>query len=874
MPTRKLIPATIIPPELYVHREADRQLRNVIQDMGRPGYVLVARQMGKTNLLLNAKRELEDKDNAFIYVDLSIPLQNDRECFRHIVDTAIGTRSDVFANVGDSIIQARMESNIAAFKEHESELRSLLGAITGKLVIILDEIDSLTKGDFSDKVFAQIRSVYFSRINYPHLRRLTYVLSGVVEPNDIIKDKRISPFNIGEKIYLDDFTNSEFQDFLNRAGLDLKPEITDRIYYWANGNPRITWDICADLEVKIRNGYFASVEEVDNSVKKIYLADFNKAPVDHIREVVTDDDDLRNAITVIKYQKGDTLSDSIKNKLYLAGIVRSGVTYKEVRIKNKVIEAALSDQWLRDISIQRTGLLKLAAEKRIKKEYEEALALFEEYLAKNEPPDGEQDITYYDVGDCAYHLGEWNKALGYLEKCQLKKETSSILYHRWKTLLGICLLHLGRYEESRAAFQETLATQKKDSSYVVALINIGSSYTRSAEFSVAIETYQNAVSALNELDGDENEKASMLAAVYYNLANTYQKTGNVILSKEYFTNAIGVGLPEQKPAAMLGLYDLLTSQAQRKDILRNCIQHILDHKLRPTVLDTEKPLHFSKAHILILLGELFSLDRQLFEWLFQYAQENKALDAQRADILFQLAILSANKRNIKGAIELAEAVVAQDHTPLKPSDATTFETFRLLSLISKGSSKRKHADNYVSFLRSGYRPRALNQMDLNILAAHLGYYFKAQNPNEILKDIELIKSLRPLIQPSELGGFAIIYFFELSALKMQKHFTQLRACANEALNFIDSLTEPNGNELVLGKGGLSTLREFAVSNLSAAPDILIPEMLAQSPPKKRPPNERVTVRYQNGTLREKVKYKKIQDDLKNGLCVLVEEGGE
>src|SRR5437867_4111609 len=96
LPMKRLTPVTIIPPDLYVIREADKQLRNVVKNMGRPGYVLVARQMGKTNLLLNAKRELEDGSNAFVYVDLSAPFASERECFRHIIDTAIETRSDVF----------------------------------------------------------------------------------------------------------------------------------------------------------------------------------------------------------------------------------------------------------------------------------------------------------------------------------------------------------------------------------------------------------------------------------------------------------------------------------------------------------------------------------------------------------------------------------------------------------------------------------------------------------------------------------------------------------------------------------------------------------------------------------------------------------
>ncbi len=63
-----LKPYTIIPEELYVQRDADKQVRNIIADMGRPGYVLVSRQMGKTNLLLNAKSKLETSNDAFIYI--------------------------------------------------------------------------------------------------------------------------------------------------------------------------------------------------------------------------------------------------------------------------------------------------------------------------------------------------------------------------------------------------------------------------------------------------------------------------------------------------------------------------------------------------------------------------------------------------------------------------------------------------------------------------------------------------------------------------------------------------------------------------------------------------------------------------------------
>src|SRR6185503_3391486 len=89
--TKMLPSSTIIPPSLYVHRDADRQLRRTLEEMGRPGYILVSRQMGKTNLLLNAKRDLETTDDLFVYVDLSNSFTDARECFRNIVDTALAS---------------------------------------------------------------------------------------------------------------------------------------------------------------------------------------------------------------------------------------------------------------------------------------------------------------------------------------------------------------------------------------------------------------------------------------------------------------------------------------------------------------------------------------------------------------------------------------------------------------------------------------------------------------------------------------------------------------------------------------------------------------------------------------------------------------
>jgi len=207
-----LKPYTIIPNELYVQRGADKQLASIISEMGRPGYVLVSRQMGKTNLLLHAKANLEGSNDAFIYVDLSNVFDTARSCFENIIDTAIVSFPDKFLEVSKKIYSLRRESaDLPPHKQHTNELKILLESIEGKLVIILDEIDALTKTDYSDQIFSQIRSMYFAaRVNNKVFNRLTYLLSGVVEPNEIIKDPKVSPFNIGQKIYLNDFTKEEF----------------------------------------------------------------------------------------------------------------------------------------------------------------------------------------------------------------------------------------------------------------------------------------------------------------------------------------------------------------------------------------------------------------------------------------------------------------------------------------------------------------------------------------------------------------------------------------------------------------------------------------------------------------------------------------
>ena len=67
MQDKMLYNTAIVSDDIYVERQADRILNDVILRMAKPAYISVSRQMGKTNLLLRTKRHYEDNDNRYIY---------------------------------------------------------------------------------------------------------------------------------------------------------------------------------------------------------------------------------------------------------------------------------------------------------------------------------------------------------------------------------------------------------------------------------------------------------------------------------------------------------------------------------------------------------------------------------------------------------------------------------------------------------------------------------------------------------------------------------------------------------------------------------------------------------------------------------------
>jgi hypothetical protein len=119
-----------------------------------------------------------------------------------------------------------------------------------KVISFIDEIDIVRSLSFStDEFFAGIREFYNRRTEDSELSRLTFCLLGVATPSNLIRDTRMTPFNIGHRIELTEFTPDEAAPLVEGLGRDsrVRTALLRRVLYWTDGHPYLTQRLCQSL---------------------------------------------------------------------------------------------------------------------------------------------------------------------------------------------------------------------------------------------------------------------------------------------------------------------------------------------------------------------------------------------------------------------------------------------------------------------------------------------------------------------------------------------------------------------------------------------------------------------------------------------------
>lgn len=875
MKEKILYSSAILPDELYVERSADRKLQDVVQRMSKPAYISVARQMGKTNLLIHTKRELEDENNRYVYVDVTSDFNTAQDCFRYIVNQILNSNEDLeqFQIAKEKISVSRKESSINASEEYQNEIREILKYYKGNLIVFLDEVDDLRKHSFSDDIFGQIRKTYFIRETYSNLKRIAYILSGVIDPEKLIKTKENSPFNIAIPIYLEDFNRDEFFELVYKSGLELDNTIKDYIFEWLNGNPRMSFEILSLIEDQYINGVQITSDLVDNIIKDFYLANLKNPPIDHIRDLVNHNTDVRKALIKLKQGKIDELSDEIINKFYLFGITASKINKQNLKIKNKVLELSLSDEWINKIELEKKGYYELGIEKIKQDEHLEGIKYLQEYI-QNEPKGSFVDISKYTIGLAYHDFGDYELSNKYLIEKPIKREKYTDVYYLQLSYIGINFFKLEKFDEALIYYNEIINDNKIPQTVINSFINKGEALINSTtnyEIEIIIDTYKSALEYIDLYYTEIEEIETFQAIIYFRLGYLNHSNNQKTDALKYFEKAKLFSKVEELPVILLYIDSCVFDNTQaRIEVFKELADIIVLNKLIFT--DGQVVIMpFIEYHLFIVLTNLYDFKlNEEYEKLLNYSINtiyNNSL--QEYELLYRVAFFALRNKDINVCEELMHKILKSQDIDLV-TEMVCSQFSGLIASNKEDQSSINFLTNYIRIFDENKNfKNELSENDFHSFIRAINYYRKQENhfkSYEIASILEKYFNENLSIINKALSVSILFYIMDFYSMTSNNAIAIIYA---EKILLSISELKPNFKQLLeedkKGLENFETETKVFLQKLKGNNHKQIESIKLGKEPGR---NEVVNVKYKDGK-EIKAKYKKVMFDLKNDKCRLI-----
>ena len=225
--------------EFYIPRSVDAELETSISK--RDSIVLIkgARQMGKTSLLARGLQHARNQGLRAVSTDLQ---KFNAESFKSVDHLYMALAASIADQLELDVLPADVwDQRRGPNANFERFIRKqVLGSVNTPLVWGMDEVDRLFVTPFGNEVFGLLRSWHNERALEPSgpWSALTIAIAYATEANLFITDLNQSPFNVGTRLMLEDFTPLQVAELNRRYRNPVKSqEDLGRLYRLVGGQP-------------------------------------------------------------------------------------------------------------------------------------------------------------------------------------------------------------------------------------------------------------------------------------------------------------------------------------------------------------------------------------------------------------------------------------------------------------------------------------------------------------------------------------------------------------------------------------------------------------------------------------------------------------
>lgn len=219
---------------LYIERAADRRVADALATNESVVLVYGPRQTGKTSLLARSASWVRQAGHSVVATDFQALSRSEIERSATLYRALVHS----FASQLGLAYEPSWNEWIGPNSNLDALVESLLRQVEGPVCWVMDEVDRVFETEYTDDFFGLVRSWHNRRALDPEgpWRRLCLLISYATEAHLFIADLNQSPFNVGVRVSLSDFTEGESEELGARHGLT-DPILTRAVYAVAQGHP-------------------------------------------------------------------------------------------------------------------------------------------------------------------------------------------------------------------------------------------------------------------------------------------------------------------------------------------------------------------------------------------------------------------------------------------------------------------------------------------------------------------------------------------------------------------------------------------------------------------------------------------------------------